>query len=89
MAAQVGIAGSTAVGKNCLLGGQVGVGGHIEISDNVMVASKSGVTKSLPKPGAYQSTWPVKPHMQWKRTLARINNLDKLNYDVKKFLEKN
>lgn len=84
MAAQVGVAGSTTIGKNCLLAGQVGVNGHISICDNVIVGAKSPVIKPITEPGAYQSTIPVKGHMQWKRTLARITNLDKLASRIKK-----
>ncbi len=88
MAAQVGVAGSTTIGKNCLLAGQVGVNGHISICDNVIVGAKSPVIKPITEPGAYQSTIPVKAHMQWKRTLARIGNLDKLAAKVKKLSDK-
>ena len=83
MAAQTGIAGSTTVGKNCMFGGQVGIVGHIEITDEVMIGSKTGVSNSLTNSGVYFTSLPAQPHMQWKRTLARINKLDKLTNRVK------
>jgi UDP-3-O-[3-hydroxymyristoyl] glucosamine N-acyltransferase len=82
MAAQTGIAGSTTVGSNCLFGGQTGVVGHINIADDVMVSSKSGISNSIEASGIYSASIPAKPHMQWKRTLARLNKLDKLNKRV-------
>ena len=45
IAAQVGIAGSTKIGKNVKIGGQVGIAGHLIIGDNVAIAGKSGVSK--------------------------------------------
>ena len=42
-----GVAGSSKVGANCILAGQVGVVGHIEVGDNVTIAAQSGVTKNV------------------------------------------
>ncbi|HEX2396251.1 MAG TPA: UDP-3-O-(3-hydroxymyristoyl)glucosamine N-acyltransferase, partial [Bacteroidales bacterium] len=42
-----GIAGSTKVGKNCQVGGQVGLAGHLKIGDNVKIGAQSGVTNDL------------------------------------------
>ena len=38
MAAQVGIAGSTKIGKNVLIGGQAGISGHIKIADQTKLS---------------------------------------------------
>jgi UDP-3-O-[3-hydroxymyristoyl] glucosamine N-acyltransferase len=43
MASQVGLAGSSAVGKWCRFGGQVGIGGHLTIGDRVEMAGQTGV----------------------------------------------
>lgn len=50
-AAQVGIAGSTKIGRNCMFGGQVGIAGHITIADRTHLASQSGVGSSVKKEG--------------------------------------
>ena len=42
LVAQVGIAGSTEIGKWVALGGQVGVAGHIKIGDQARVGGQSG-----------------------------------------------
>jgi UDP-3-O-[3-hydroxymyristoyl] glucosamine N-acyltransferase len=47
IAAQVGISGSTKVGKNCILGGQVGLGGHITIGDNTGIGAQSGIISNI------------------------------------------
>jgi UDP-3-O-[3-hydroxymyristoyl] glucosamine N-acyltransferase len=87
MAAQVGIAGSAKVGANCLLGGQCGVTGHVELTDNVMLAADTSAGSDIDKPGIYAGNLNARPHMNWKRILARINTLDKLANRVMK-LEK-
>ena len=32
-----GISGSTEIGKNAMIGGQVGISGHVRIGDNVKI----------------------------------------------------
>ncbi|MBD3410321.1 MAG: UDP-3-O-(3-hydroxymyristoyl)glucosamine N-acyltransferase [Ignavibacteriales bacterium] len=50
---QSGVSGSTKIGARCVFGGQVGLAGHIEIGDDVSIGAKTGVSRSLLKPGAY------------------------------------
>jgi len=45
---QVGISGSTKLGKWVTLAGQVGVIGHLDIGDGVIATAKSGITKDIP-----------------------------------------
>ena len=87
IAAQVGIAGSTEIGRHCLLGGKVGVNGHIKIGDQVMVTAMSGISSNIDEPGVYSASVPARPVMDWNKTLARLNRLDKL-MDRVKTLEK-
>ena len=47
MAAQVGIAGSTTIGNNTVIGGQTGISGHLKIGNNVKIGGASGVTKNI------------------------------------------
>ena len=49
MAAQVGIAGSTKIGENCVLGGQVGIGGHITIGSKSQIGAQSGIISNIPE----------------------------------------
>ncbi|WP_116964550.1 UDP-3-O-(3-hydroxymyristoyl)glucosamine N-acyltransferase [Fastidiosibacter lacustris] len=87
IAGSSGIAGSVTIGKNCLIGGQVGISGHLSICDDVMLAAASNVSKSIDTPGFYTAAFNARPHMEWKRTSARIFRLDKLESRVK-MLEK-
>ena len=47
MAAQVGIAGSSKVGRHCMFGGQVGLAGHIHIGDQVTLGAQAGVISDV------------------------------------------
>jgi len=67
--AQVGISGSSTLGKGVIVGGQVGIVGHIEIGDHVMVAAKSGIHKDVPARQTV-SGYVQMPHQDWLRTLA-------------------
>ena len=76
-AAQVGVSGSTRIGKWVRLGGQAGVVGHIEIGDGATIGAQAGVTKSVP-PGSMVSGYPARPHMLAKRIEASENALPEL-----------
>lgn len=74
---QTGISGSTRLGNYVVMGGQVGVAGHLEIGDQVTFMAKSGVTKSVPSPGAYTG-FPAKPLIEGRKMLtypARVPEL--------------
>lgn len=78
-----GIAGSTTLGRHCMIGGAVGIAGHVTLGDYVIVTAKSGVSKSLPKPGIYTSAFPAVEHGEWNRSAALMRNLDKLRERIK------
>lgn len=44
---QVGLAGSSILGRNVVMGGQSGSAGHLKIGDFAQIAAKAGVSKSL------------------------------------------
>lgn len=75
--AQVGVAGSTTIGKYCVLGGQTGVAGHLNISDFVQIAAQSGVRSNVPIPGALLGGSPAIPVQEWHRQTITLKNLAK------------
>ena len=87
LAGHSAIAGGTKIGKGVTLAGRVGIIGHLNICDNTHISVNSLVTKSITEPGVYSSGDVAVPGKQWKRKLARINQLDRL-YDRVKTLEK-
>jgi UDP-3-O-[3-hydroxymyristoyl] glucosamine N-acyltransferase len=76
MAACVGISGSTKIGKHCMLAGGVGLVGHIEICDNVFITGMTMVTHSITEPGAYSSGTAMQPAAEWRKSAARLRQLD-------------
>lgn len=76
MAACCGISGSTKIGKHCMIAGGVGMVGHIEVCDNVFVTGMTMVTRSIHEPGAYSSGTAMQPANEWKKSVARLRQLD-------------
>lgn len=76
MAACVGISDSTRIGKHCMLAGGVGLVGHIDICDNVFLTGMTMVTHSITEPGAYSSGTAMQPAAEWRKSAARIRQLD-------------
>lgn len=74
--AQVGIAGSTKTGHHVIMGGQVGVAGHLTITDQVMLAARAAVSKSLLQPGAYSGA-PAAPIKEFNSHLVQIRSFPK------------
>jgi UDP-3-O-[3-hydroxymyristoyl] glucosamine N-acyltransferase len=77
LCAQVGLAGSTKVGKNTILAGQVGVAGHCSIGDGVIVTAQSGTHGDIPD-GSMVSGTPAFDTKQWRRAVAVFNKLPEL-----------
>ena len=70
MAAQTGVAGSTKIGRHCIIGGQVGLSGHITIADNTTLAAQTGVISSIKTGGQVFLGSPALPHKQFLRAYA-------------------
>ncbi|MCO7593140.1 MULTISPECIES: UDP-3-O-(3-hydroxymyristoyl)glucosamine N-acyltransferase [Pseudomonas] len=79
MAACVGISGSTRIGKHCTIAGGVGMVGHIDVCDNVFVSGMTMVTRSITEPGAYSSGTAMQPLAEWRKSAARIRQLDEMS----------
>lgn len=76
MAALVGIAGSTRIGRHCVFGGASAISGHLTIADHVHLTGMTMVTKNLKQPGVYSSGTGVEPNRDWRRSVARFRQLD-------------
>jgi UDP-3-O-[3-hydroxymyristoyl] glucosamine N-acyltransferase len=78
LAACVAIAGSSVVGKRCILGGKVGLSGHITLCDDVVVQGTSFISRNITKPGVYSSALPSEEAALWRRIVGRIKRLDQM-----------
>ena len=88
MAAQVGIAGSTSIGSNCMIGGQVGISGHLKIGDRVMIQAKSGVLRSFESDVSIMG-YPAIKYRDYNKSYVHFKNLPEIIKKLDKFLKKN
>ena len=75
-AAQVGLAGSTVLGRNVVMGGQSASAGHLQIGAFTTIAGKGGVTKSL-EGGKTYAGFPAIEIKAWKKMQAVLMRLVK------------
>ncbi len=78
MAAMSGVAGSTKIGKRCMIGGGVVMINSLTICDDVMFTFRSIVTRSVDKPGTYSGHLPAEEAGLWRKNAARFRKLDAL-----------
>jgi len=76
MAAMSGVAGSTKVGKRCMIGGGVVMINQLTICDDVLFTFRSIVTRSVDEPGTYSGHLPAEEAGVWRRNAARFRKLD-------------
>jgi UDP-3-O-[3-hydroxymyristoyl] glucosamine N-acyltransferase len=81
--AQVGISGSTELGRGVIAAGQVGLAGHLRIGDGVTLMAKAGVAKDIPA-GQTVIGSPAVPRKEFARNLFAVNSIGKLKASVKK-----
>ena len=77
IAAQSGIAGSTKIGRHCILGGQVGIAGHLTVADNTSFGAQSGLQGSVKKEGQSFLGTPAIPYMEYMRSYAQFKKAGK------------
>jgi len=82
LCAQVGLAGSTHVGRNVILAGQVGVAGHCTIGDGAVATAQSGIPGDVPA-GATVSGYPAMDNRRWLRSVAVVQRLPELIRELK------
>jgi UDP-3-O-[3-hydroxymyristoyl] glucosamine N-acyltransferase len=83
LVAQVGVSGSSKLGRQVALAGQVGVTGHVELGDGVQVGAQSGVNHSVPA-GQTVSGSPIRPHKEWLQIMGHLPKLPDLYQRLKR-----
>jgi len=80
IAAQTGISGSSTVGAQCLIGGQVGIGEHARLDDNTIIGGQGGVLNGKHVRGG-EVLWgtPVRPLKEFLLQQASLARLAKRN----------
>ena len=75
MVSQSGLAGSTKLGRNVVMGGQAATAGHLEIAPFSTFAARSGVTKSIKESGKTYAGFPLMEHKAWLKLQSKISRL--------------
>lgn len=82
LVAQVGIAGSTRMGREVVCGGQSGVVGHVEIGDGARIGAQAGVIGDVEE-GRTVSGFPARDHREFLRGMAMVMKLPELRARVR------
>jgi UDP-3-O-[3-hydroxymyristoyl] glucosamine N-acyltransferase len=77
LAAQVGLAGSTKLGRGVWVGGQAGLAGHLEVGDKAVITAQSGMSHDI-APGTVVSGSPAFENAAWLRSAAAFPKLPDL-----------
>ncbi|GIX41786.1 MAG: UDP-3-O-acylglucosamine N-acyltransferase [Leptospiraceae bacterium] len=82
LVAQVGIAGSSKLGKKVICSGQVGISDHVHIPDNTILLARTAVLDSILESGVYMG-YPAIPAMRFQRLQIHYNKLDEYAKEIK------
>lgn len=74
LVSQTGLAGSSKLGRNVVMGGQSATAGHLKIAPFTQIAARGGVTKTIKESGVYGG-FPLLPQKTWLKLQAKINGL--------------
>jgi len=83
LCSQVGLAGSTILGKDVVLAGQVGAGAHCTIGDGVIATGQSGIKNDI-APGLTVTGYYAVESKQWLRSLALFYKLPEIVKELRK-----
>lgn len=75
MVSQSGLAGSTILGRNVVMGGQSAASGHLSIASFNTFAARSGITKDITESGGTYAGFPLMEHRLWLKLQGKIARL--------------
>lgn len=82
LCAQVGLAGSSHIGKRVVLAGQVGVAGHLKIGDDAVLTAKSATSHNV-ESGKIISGIPGFDNKDWLRSTAVFRRLGEMTKTIR------
>ncbi|GLQ31169.1 UDP-3-O-(3-hydroxymyristoyl)glucosamine N-acyltransferase [Litoribrevibacter albus] len=83
MAACSGVAGSTEIGKYCIIGGGSCISGHLKIADGAQMTGMAAITGNIKEPGVYSSGTGYQETKQWRKSVVRYRQLDDMARTLK------
>jgi len=75
LAAQVGLAGSTNLGRNVVMGGQSASAGHLSVAPFTTIAGKGGISNDIKESGKTFAGFPLMDHRKWLKLQVKIARL--------------
>ncbi|MAM00568.1 MAG: UDP-3-O-(3-hydroxymyristoyl)glucosamine N-acyltransferase [Alteromonadaceae bacterium] len=87
LAGCAGVAGSSNIGRNCVVGGGSCISGHLTVADQVHLTGMAMVTHDIKEPGVYSSGTGVEDNRKWRKSVVRFRQLDEMARRIKQ-LEK-
>lgn len=78
---QVGISGSTVIGRHCTFGGQSAATGHIKIGDNVTVGARGAIAANT-EGNQVVSGAPAMPHREWLKASMSFGKLPEMRREL-------
>jgi UDP-3-O-[3-hydroxymyristoyl] glucosamine N-acyltransferase len=84
IASQVGIAGSSSIGRYGLVGGQAGVKDHVTVGDGVILATRVGIYRNVPDGSVMAGSVPAMPHKIFLRAQNLFKRLPELLDRIRK-----
>lgn len=75
LVSQCGIAGSTKLGRNVVMGGQSATAGHLEIAAFAQFAARSGVTNDVKDGSKIYGGFPLMEQRSWLKLQAKLARL--------------
>ena len=80
--AQVGVAGSTTVGKHVTMAGQAGIVGHVTVGDDAKIGAKAGVKNDV-EAGTTVLGSPATPIADARRQMILVQQLPQMRKRLK------
>lgn len=77
-------AGSTKIGKYCIIGGASVFNGHIQVCDQATITGMAMVMRSITEPGVYSSGIPAQSNKEWRKMAARVLHIDEMHKRLSK-----
>jgi UDP-3-O-[3-hydroxymyristoyl] glucosamine N-acyltransferase len=84
LCAQVGLAGSTSVGRRVYMAGQAAAKGHVAIGDGSLIGGKTAVTSDVPPGSQILGVPPGMDRRRWAKIVAAWKRLPDLLVRVRK-----
>lgn len=82
------MAGSTHIGSNCQIGGQVGFSGHLKIANGTKIQGQSGISDSIMTSNQSLMGSPALPYISFLKSFSIFKQLPSILLRIQKIEKK-